>query len=174
MATACTIASLKAGANSAHVTVNGLGEKTGNCDLAELIIALHGLYGIETNIKLEKLLGLSKLVQDITRVPVGAQKPVVGDLVFTRESGLVVAQMLAYPPSVEGYDPEVIGRKREVVLGKKSGKKSIEYALEQIGVSMEENKIDELLTRVKDFASTKGGYVEIHDFEYGTEYLKYR
>lgn len=164
MATACTIAALKAGADSAHVTVNGLGEKTGNCDLAELAIALHGLYGVETNLKLEELCSLSKLVQEITKIPVAVQKPVVGDLIFARESGLVVAQMLAYPPSVEGYDPEIIGREREIVLGKKSGKKSIEYMLGQIGVTLEPEKIDELLAKVKQMGSDKKGSVNLNEF----------
>ena len=117
---ACTIACLKEGADCAHVTVNGLGEKSGNTDIAD---GKHSsLYGIEMNLKLEKLYDLSKIVEEITKIPVSPMRPVVGDKVFTRESGLVVAQMLTYPPSVEGYAPEVVGRNREVSLGKKSGK----------------------------------------------------
>ncbi|MGE5633407.1 MAG: LeuA family protein [Caulobacteraceae bacterium] len=172
LATACTIACLKAGADSAHVTVNGLGEKTGNADIAELAIALHGLYGIETNLKLEELQGLSKLVEEISHVPVSPMRPVVGDKVFTRESGLVVAQMLAYPPSVEGYAPEVVGRKREVSLGKKSGKKSIEFALEQVKIKVESDKIDTLLTEVKEFSTKKRGSVSFEEFK--SMALKYK
>ncbi|KAI4453392.1 homocitrate synthase [Holotrichia oblita] len=157
MAVGCTLASLKAGADSAHVTVNGLGEKTGNADIAELMIALHGLYGIETNIKLDKLPGLSKLVESISKVPVSPMKPVVGDMVFVRESGLVVAQLLTYPPSVEGYAPEVVGCERKVVLGKKSGKKSIEYVLEQENIKVSDDKIDELLAKVKNLGAKKKG-----------------
>ena len=162
---ACTIACLKEGADSVHVTVNGLGEKSGNTDMAELAIALHGLYGIETNLKLEELYGLSKLVEKITQIPVSPMRPVVGDKVFTRESGLVVAQMLAYPPSVEGYAPEVVGRRREVSLGKKSGKKSIEYALEQVGLELENEKIDTLLDEVKNFSVQKKGPVSLEEFK---------
>lgn len=165
LATACTIACLKEGADSAHVTVNGLGEKTGNADIAELAIALHGLYGIETNLKLDKLYDLSKLVEEITKVPVSPMRPVVGDMVFTRESGLVVAQMLAYPPSVEGYAPEIVGRKRDVSLGKKSGKKSIEYALGQLNIEMPEDKIDILLDEVKKFSTQKKGAVSLDEFK---------
>ncbi len=162
---ACTLAALKEGADSAHVTVNGLGEKTGNTDLAELAIALNGLYGIETNIKLDKLLGLSKLVEKFSKIPVSPMRPVVGDKVFTRESGLVIAQMLAYPPSVEGYAPEVVGRKREVALGKKSGKKSIEYALEQLKMEVPEEKIDLLLDRVKTAGINQKGQVSMEEFK---------
>lgn len=165
LALACTVASLKEGADSAHVTVNGLGEKSGNADLAELALVLHGLYGVQTNIKLKKLRGLSKLVEKLTNVKVSTMKPVVGDMVFTRESGLVVAQMLEYPPSVEGYDPEIVGRKREVVLGKKSGKKSIEYVLGEIGVSVDNDKIDILLDRVKEMSIKKMGSVSVEEFK---------
>lgn len=164
LALACTLACLKEGADCAHVTVNGLGEKTGNTDLAEMAIALHGLYGIETNLELGKLYELSKLVEEITKVPVSPMRPVVGDMVFTRESGLVVAQMLAYPPSVEGYAPEVVARKRDVSLGKKSGKKSIEYALAQVNIELPNDKINTLLDEVKKFSTQKRGAVSIEEF----------
>jgi isopropylmalate/homocitrate/citramalate synthase len=162
---ACTLACLKEGADCAHVTVNGLGEKSGNADIAELAIVLHGLYGIETNLKLDKLYGLSKLVEEITGVSVSPMRPVVGDLVFTRESGLVVAQMLSYPPSVEGYAPEVVGRKRDVSLGKKSGKKSIEYVLGQVGVELPEDKIDVILNEVKILGTQKKGSVSFEELK---------
>lgn len=165
LAVACTIACLKEGADSAHVTVNGLGEKTGNADLAELAIALHGLYGIETNLKLDKLPALSKLVESITKVPVSPMRPVVGGNVFTRESGLVVAQILAYPPSVEGYAPEVVGRSREIVLGKKSGKASIEYALQQANLEVAADRVDEIVTLVKTLGAQKKGLVTIDEFK---------
>jgi methanogen homocitrate synthase len=161
----CTLACLKEGADSAHVTVNGLGEKTGNTDIAELAIALHGLYGIETNLKLEELRGLSKLVESITQIPVSPMRPVVGDKVFTRESGLVVAQMLAYPPSVEGYAPEVVGRQRDIALGKKSGKKSIEYALEQVNIELDDDKIAVMLGEVKKLSTEKKGSVSMDEFK---------
>ncbi len=147
---ACTLAGLKEGANCAHVTVNGLGEKTGNADLATLVLALNGLYGVETNVDLKKTKELSRLVEQLSRFPVSPMAPVVGDKAFTRESGLVIAQMLTYPPSVEGYAPEVVGREREVALGKKSGKKSIEYALEKTGMHVSEDNWDALLQDVKN------------------------
>ena len=170
---ACTIACLKEGADCAHVTANGLGEKSGNTDIAELAIALQGLYGIEMNLKLEKLYELSKLVEGISKIPVSQMRPVVGDKVFTRESGLVVAQMLTYPPSVEGYAPEVVGRKREVSLGKKSGKKSIEYALKKLNLDINDNKVDFLLDEVKKTSIEKGGTVSLEEFKTMTlEYNK--
>lgn len=165
LALACTLASLKEGADCAHVTVNGLGEKAGNVDIAELAISLYGLYSIETNLKLEELYRLSKLVECISKIPVSPMRPVVGEKVFTRESGLVVAQMLAYPPSVEGYAPEVVGREREVSLGKKSGKKSIEYALEQVRIELSDDKTNVLLEEVKKLSVHKNGSVTLDEFK---------
>lgn len=165
LAVACTLACLKAGADSAHVTVNGLGEKTGNADIAELAIALHGLYGIETNLRLQALPELSKLVETLSGVPVSPMRPVVGDSVFTRESGLVVAQLLTYPPAVEGYAPEVVGRERKIVLGKKSGKASVEYALQQAGMELGADRIDSLLAQVKKLGAQKKGLVTPAEFK---------
>jgi methanogen homocitrate synthase len=165
LAVGCSIAAIKAGADSVHVTVNGLGEKSGNGDIAEMAFALMGLYGIETNIKLDKLYGLSKLVQEVTKVPVSPLKPVVGDTVFVKETGSVVAQLMVYPPSVEGYSPELVGRQREVYLGKKSGKKSIEYALNQLGLTLPADKSDALLVEVKKLGVKNKGIVTLPEFK---------
>ena len=165
LALACSLASLKEGADSVHVTVNGLGEKSGNTDIAELAIALHGLYDIETNIKLTELYELSKVVEKITNIPVSSMRPVVGEKIFTRESGLVVAQMLSYPPSVECYAPEIVGRHREVSLGKKSGNKSIEYSLNQLGIELEDDKINILLDEVKKLSIVKKDSVTLEEFK---------
>jgi isopropylmalate/homocitrate/citramalate synthase len=164
LASACTIAALKAGADSAHVTVNGLGEKSGNADIADMALALTGLYGIKTNIKLDHLYPLSRLVQEVTRIPVSPLKSVVGDTVWVKETGSVVAQLMVYPPSVEGYAPELVGRKRDIYLSKKSGKKSIEYALGQIEKTVPADKIDDLLAEVKRRGAKNRGIVTLDEF----------
>ena len=160
-----TIASLKEGADIAHVTVNGLGEKSGNTDIAELALALKGLYNVETNLKFDKLIELSKLVERLSNIKVSTMKPVVGDMIFTRESGLVVAEMINHPPSVEGYSPELLGRKRSVALGKKSGKKSIEYVLNELNINLSEDKIDLVLEKVKNMSISNKGTVNIEEFK---------
>lgn len=162
---ATTIAGLKEGAQCAHITVNGLGEKTGNADLATLILALQGFYGVETNVDIKKMYELSQLVSKLSDYPVSPMAPVVGEKVFTRESGLVVAQMLSYPPSVEGYSPEAVGRSRSVALGKKSGKKSIEFALKDAKLNFPEDRYDDLLLAVKDLGIKKKTTVTMEDFK---------
>ncbi len=158
LGTACTIACLKAGADCAHVTVNGLGEKTGNADLAEVAIATK-LYGIPIDIDLKKLYATAKLVEKITKIPLSPLKPVVGETVFKRESGVAVAQLVTFPPAVEGYSPELLGRKREILMGKKSGKKSVEYKLGKMNVKATPDQVEKVLEKVKALGIKKKGLV---------------
>lgn len=146
---ACTLSSVKAGAEYAQVTVNGLGEKTGNADLAEVAIAAH-LYGIPVAIDMKKLFSVAQLVESITGIPLSPLKPVTGKNVFIKESGVTAAQVIAYPPSVEGFSPEILGRERGIVLGKKSGKKSITYKLEELGLEATAEQEMEILAKVKE------------------------
>ena len=158
LATACTLASVKAGASCVHVTVNGLGEKTGNADIAETVIAA-ALYGVETNIDMKKLVEVSKLVEKISKIKISPLKPVVGKNVFKRESGVTVLQLINYPPAVEGYSPDVLGRRREILIGKKSGKSSVEYKLKEMGASATPQEIEQILEKLKEFGSRKKGLV---------------
>jgi isopropylmalate/homocitrate/citramalate synthase len=164
MATACTLFSVKGGAGCAQVTLNGLGEKTGNADLAETVIAAK-LYGIPLTIDMKKLYGASKLVEEISRIPISPLKPVVGENVFKRESGVTAAQLISYPPAVEGYSPELLGREREVLLSKKSGKRSVEYKLEKLNVAATPTQVDEILKRVKERGVKNKGLVSDDEFK---------
>jgi isopropylmalate/homocitrate/citramalate synthase len=164
LATACSLAGLQAGADSVHVTVNGLGEKSGNSDISDMALALTGLYGVKTNLKLDKLYPLSKMVQKATGIPVSPFKPIVGEMVYVRETGSSVAQVMTFPPSVEGYAPELVGRERDIFLSKKSGKKSVEYALDKLGISFPNDKIGDLLTEVKKQGVKNNGIVPLDQF----------
>ena len=164
MATACTFSSLKAGAECAHVTINGLGEKTGNADLAETVLAAK-LYGIDISVNMKKIYQASKMVEKMTKIPISPLKPMVGDFVFKRESGVTAAQVIAYPPSVEPYSPELLGREREVLLSKKSGKKSVEFKLEKINVKTTSEQTDEILKRVKELGVQKKGILSDEEFK---------
>lgn len=164
MATACTLFSVKGGAECVQVTVNGLGEKTGNADLAEVAIAAH-LYGIPLSLDLKKLYPVAKLVENISKISISPLKPVVGENVFKRESGVTAAQLISYPPAVEGYSPELLGREREVLLSKKSGRRSIEYKLKKLNISVDLSKIDKILEKVKELGIKKKGIVTDEEFK---------
>ena len=117
MATACSMAGMGAGAEWIHVTVNGLGEKSGNADIAEVVAASRILYGVESSVELEKLTWLARTVERISGVRLSSMKAVVGNSVFKRESGSVIRQMVRLPAAVEFMIP-LVGQEK-IVLGKK-------------------------------------------------------
>ena len=156
LALANSLAAFAAGAETVHVTVNGIGERSGNTSLEEGVMALRHLYGVRTRVDSRKLRGLSLLVQELSGVKVPPQKPVVGSGIFTIESGIVAGwwrrlekkrmrlEMLPFVPGLVGHD------RVRVVLGKKSGKDSVLYTAEHGGMMVREEDLDEALTRVKE------------------------
>ncbi|HSP67943.1 MAG TPA: hypothetical protein VLN48_09460 [Bryobacteraceae bacterium] len=165
MAVATELAGVEAGADCVHSCANGLGERTGNAALEELIVALHVLYGYDTKYNLAKLPELGELVSRISRFPIAANKPILGDRNFTRESGIGVDLVVKEPLAMFGTHPSLTGRKGEVVLGKKSGKLSITYNLEKLGITdADEEAIGEMLKRVKDKGIEKRGLLTDEEF----------
>jgi isopropylmalate/homocitrate/citramalate synthase len=165
MAVATELAGVEAGAECVHSCANGLGERTGNAALEELIVALHVLYGYDTKYNLAKLPELGELVSRISRFPIAANKPILGDRNFTRESGIGVDLVVKEPLAMFGTHPSLTGRKGEVVLGKKSGKMSITYNLEQMGITdADDEAVGEMLKRVKDKGIEKRGLLTPDEF----------
>jgi isopropylmalate/homocitrate/citramalate synthase len=165
MAVATELAGVEAGAECVHSCANGLGERTGNAALEELIVALHVLYGYDTKYNLAKLPELGELVSRISRFPIAANKPILGDRNFTRESGIGVDLVVKEPLAMFGTHPALTGRKGEVVLGKKSGKLSITYNLEQMGITdADDEAVGEMLKRVKDKGIEKRGLLTPDEF----------
>lgn len=150
LATACTLAAAEAGAEVMSTTMNGLGERAGNAPTEEVLVALRYLYGVELpGIDLTKLCATSRLVEELSGVTLQQHKAVVGRHAFSHESGMVVAGVYKMPFVAEAYAPETVGQKREILIGKKSGTKSILKKLEILGCSFPEEKIRDLLESVK-------------------------
>jgi len=165
LAVATELAGVEAGAEVVHSCANGLGERTGNAALEELIVALHVLYGYDTHYNLAKLPELGELVSRISRFPIAANKPILGDRNFTRESGIGVDLVVKEPLAMFGTHPALTGRRGEVVLGKKSGKLSITYNLEQLGINdADDEAVGEMLKRVKDKGIEKRGLLTREEF----------
>ena len=165
MAVATELAGVEAGANCVHSCANGLGERTGNAPLEELMVALHVLYGYDTQYKLDKLPELGALVSSISKFPTAVNKPILGDRNFTRESGIGVDLVVKEPLAMFGTHPALTGRKGEVVLGKKSGKASITYNLELLGITdATDEAVAEMLKRVKDKGIEKRGLLTQDEF----------
>ena len=165
MAVATELAGVEAGAEVVHSCANGLGERTGNAALEELIVALHVLYGYETPYRLDRLPELGALVSRLSNVPIAVNKPVLGAGNFTRESGIGVDLVLKKPLAMFGTHPALTGRSGEVVLGKKSGKASITCALEQLGISgAGDEAVGEMLRLVKERSIARRGLVTREEF----------
>ncbi|MCD6248379.1 MAG: 2-isopropylmalate synthase [Hadesarchaea archaeon] len=149
LATANTLAAVKAGAGEVHVTINGLGERAGNAALEEVILALSKFYGIKTGIKLEKLYQVSQLVERYTEVPVPPNKAVVGTNAFSHEAGIHTHGVLVHPSTYEPIPPETVGQRRRLVFGKHVGSHAIESELRRRGIEPTREQVQEIFRRIK-------------------------
>ncbi|MDA8584758.1 2-isopropylmalate synthase [Rhodobacteraceae bacterium] len=150
MGVATELAAVTAGAEVVHSCGNGLGERTGNAALEELMLGLDLLYGYETGYKLDKLPELGELLSRLSNVPIARNKPILGSGNFIRESGIGIQYVMNDPLVMFGTHPALTGREGEVVLGKKSGKASVVYKLGQLGLGeVSDDQSGQILNRVK-------------------------
>ena len=162
---ATELAAVTVGASCVHSCVGGLGERTGNAALEELILCLELLYGYETKYELAKLPELGALLADITGIPYALNKPILGERNFTRESGIGVNLVVEKPLAMFGTHPALTGRTGDIVLGKKSGKASITYKLDELGIEgVSDEQITELLAEVKKAGIAKKGILTDDEF----------
>jgi isopropylmalate/homocitrate/citramalate synthase len=131
LATANTLAAVDAGARAITCTVNGIGERAGNADLAECLAALTHLYGVRHGVHAHRLPELAGFVERASGIHMSATKPVTGYNVYRHESGVHVDSMLKDPRSYEPLSPSWTGRERGYVLGKHSGAALIRHILGQ-------------------------------------------
>ena len=158
LATAAAIAAVQAGATWVQGTINGMGERAGNADLVEVALALEALYGIPTRLDLSKARELSKLVQTRAGTPLAPWKAVTGENLFVRESGAVAAQFHD-PPAIEPFASQLVGQRRGIVLGKKSGLDSIRIKAGELELDVTEERRPALLAEVKRVGTEKRGLV---------------
>lgn len=158
MGVATELAAVAAGAEVVHSCVNGLGERTGNAALEELMVGLHILLGMKTQYRFDKLTELSDLASSLSKVTLASNKPVVGKGNYIRESGIGIDLVMTKPLAMFGTAPRLTGREAEIVLGKKSGKASITYTLEKLGIkNVSDESVTEILKAVKDKGTEKKG-----------------
>jgi isopropylmalate/homocitrate/citramalate synthase len=163
LATANAVAAVRAGARWIHGTVNGMGERAGNANLAEVALALRALYGVETKLDLSRMRALADRVRALSGYELEPWKPVFGENLFRRESGAVASQFHD-PPSIEPYSSELVGAERSIVLGKKSGLDSIRIKCAGLGLDVPESAYPDLLSRVKQLGTGKRGLVTDEEF----------
>jgi len=163
VATASAVAAVRAGATWVHGTINGMGERAGNANLAEVALALRALYGVESNLKLDRVREVSERVRGLSGYALEPWKPVTGDTLFRRESGAVASQFHD-PPSIEPYSSELVATRRGIVLGKKSGLDSVRIKAEELGIDLPEDRRGDVLAKVKEAGTRKRGLVTDDEF----------
>lgn len=149
LAVANSLASVEAGAEQVHVTVNGLGERGGNASLDELVMALITRYGINLDIETTQLVSLSQFVAHITGIKMPPNKAIVGDNAFAHESGIHVHGILKNAATYEPIAPELVGHSRKIVLGKHTGVNALKSKLDEYDIEMDENQFCSVYNQIK-------------------------
>lgn len=150
MAVPNCIAGLQVGASAISTTVNGIGERAGNTSLEELIMTLKLLYNKDLDYKTEIIHELSQIVSKYSNIPVAYNKPIVGNNIFRHESGIHVDAIVKNPLAYEPFLPEMIGTKRQIVLGKHSGKAAVAEKLDTLNIQVDDTKLLEIVNCVKE------------------------
>jgi 2-isopropylmalate synthase len=152
LAVANTISGINAGASSAHVTINGLGERAGNASLEEFVMALQCLYNRRHNIKTELLYETSKFISNVMGIIVQPNKAIIGENAFGHESGIHTHGIINNPLTYEPISPELVGRKRWLQAGKHAGAHGIKAMLEDFGIEPTNEQLHEIVEKQKNLA----------------------
>ncbi|MCQ3803762.1 MAG: homoaconitate hydratase [bacterium] len=163
LATAGALEAVRAGADWVQGTINGMGERAGNMDIAEFAIAFEAVYGGRTAMRLENIVEVADTVQKLSGYHLAPWKPVTGRNLFIRESGAVASQFHD-PTAIEPYSSTLVGAERGLVLGKKSGLASIKIKADELGLDIPKEYHAILLERVKQRAIRAGGLVSNEGF----------
>jgi 2-isopropylmalate synthase len=159
MAAATSLAAVQAGAGQVECTINGLGERAGNCALEEIVMALKtrcDVYQAGTRIITQKLVPVSRLVASVTGLKVPRNKAVVGQNAFAHESGIHQDGMLKNPTTYEIMSPADVGfQKTDLVLGKHSGRAALADRTKMLGYDLDAETLTNLFGEFKKLADRK-------------------
>jgi 2-isopropylmalate synthase len=159
LAVANSVAALKEGARQVECTINGLGERAGNCALEEVVMAVKtrgDYFGITTNINTRRLCPTSRLVAHVTGIPVQRNKAIVGKNAFAHEAGIHQDGLLKAKATYEIMNPEDVGLARtELVLGKHSGRHALRQRVRELGYHLDESQLQRVFEGFKILADRK-------------------
>ena len=159
LASANTLAGIRAGARQVEVTMNGIGERAGNTSLEEIAMALYtrqSIYQLETGIDTTQISRVSKLVSNYTGIPIQPNKAIVGENAFAHEAGIHQDGMLKNKNTYEIMLPETVGlRQSRLILGKHSGRHALQVRLEELGYSLEQEELSDIFKSFKVLADKK-------------------
>ena len=164
LATANTLAGIKAGARQAEVTINGIGERAGNTSLEEVVMALHtrrDMMKLTTSINTNEIHPTSRLVSMVTGIVVQPNKAIVGANAFAHEAGIHQDGVLKNPMTYEIMAPETVGLSSNcLVLGKHSGRHAFKDKLAQMGYELSKEELDPLFQKFKELADKRKEILE--------------
>jgi len=159
LATANTLAGLRAGARQAEVTMNGIGERAGNSSLEEVVMAIRTrrqMYGLETNIDTTLITRTSRMVSSYTGIPVQPNKAIVGSNAFAHEAGIHQDGMLKHQDTYEIMRPDMVGlSSSKLVMGKHSGRHAFKVHLADLGYELGKEELEKAFKRFKELADRK-------------------
>jgi 2-isopropylmalate synthase len=150
LAVANSLAGVVAGADQAHLTINGIGERSGNTSLEEFVMGCFNLYALRTKVNYSLLYETSRLVSRLTGVMIQPNKAIIGDNAFGHESGIHTHGILSNPSTYEPFDPAMVGRTRWLQAGKHAGRHGISYQLRGMGLKPKEDSLRLIVERVKE------------------------
>jgi 2-isopropylmalate synthase len=159
MATANTLGGVLGGARQVEVTINGIGERAGNTALEEVVMALYirkDIFGLETNIKTNKLLPISRMVSKLTGMVVQRNKAVVGANAYAHSSGIHQDGVLKERSTYEIIDPSLVGaEKSEIILTARSGRHGLKHRLAELGFNYTDERFEKIYAKFLEVADTK-------------------
>jgi 2-isopropylmalate synthase len=159
MATANTLTGVLNGARQVEVTVNGIGERAGNCSLEEVAMALatrRDLFSLETGINSRHIYPVSRLVSQLTSIPVQPNKAVVGSNAFAHSSGIHQDGVLKERTTYEIIDPRDVGvPDSEIILSARSGRAGLRHRLAELGYTLDEAQFEKVYQRFLQVADKK-------------------
>ena len=151
LAVANSLAAVEGGAKQVQVTMNSLGERAGNADLAQVAMGLKSIYDLKTSINTKYLVETARTVERYSGIPISPTQPVVGANAFSHESGIhshgVIAESKTFEPGI--MTPEMVGHQRRLVLGKHTGKHAVKKILNDSGLEPNDAELNAILERVK-------------------------
>jgi homocitrate synthase NifV len=151
MATANAVTAIEAGAQAVSVTVNGIGERAGNAALEQVAVAANTLEHRSSSVDTRRLAKICRYVARITDRKIAPDRPIVGEAVFTHESGIHCAALLKDPSTYQPFSPEAVGHERaRLVVGRHSGTHVIRHLMEHAGVALDAEETQRLLSVVQN------------------------
>ena len=169
MAIGNVVAAVEGGASVIHSSINGLGERTGNAATEQVAAALEMLLGVRTGLRLEHLTAVSRLVEDVAKVAVPANAPIIGRRLFEVETGVAIHSVQKLEAAgikpTRTFVPSVVGQRGfSVLLGAGSGRASVIHHLERLGLEASPEQVVEILSAVKHESTVRKGLLDEETF----------